>query len=119
MLKRWDSGSLFFHFLSFVKKFAKKGWIRSKRHRKPICAVLALSRCGLPISSPFVAYLTGLPIEKSYAELVYLASYGVIEPKGLRWKERNFKVSETFIRYMYRPLRELENANLPSKGNSG
>jgi len=115
MLERWESGNLYYHFKTFIKNYAKTGWLRYGSVKEAVCAILALSRLGLPITTPLVAALlmSGKELAKAEVEarekLFYLASYGIIEPAEVSrtsrgWFVRRFKVSKTFLEVMYLPL---------------
>jgi len=110
MLERWQSRGLFFHFLAFTKRFAKKGWLRSKDLHKIVCASLAIARLGLPITTTLISYITGLGVPSVYSKTVLLSSYNVLHPVTLKdgTRTRFFKLSEEFIRYGYSKLKEIE-----------
>lgn len=117
MLELWESGTIFYHFKAFIKKYAKAGWIRYNLVKEPLCAVLALSRLGFPISTASVSFLLGVGDRSktgrtAYQRLTYLASYNVLEPTGVLKSEsgaaiRVFKLTPVFIKTAYRPLKEL------------
>ena len=116
MLERWESGGLFWHFQVYLKKYAKSGWVKhaSRHYKKPVCAVLALARLGLPITGPALNHLTKIDRDVCWSRLVYLASYGVLEPvepverRGSIARVRGYKITPGFLSHVYKTLQELE-----------
>ena len=110
MLDRWSSGQLFYHFQSFIKRYAKRGWVRSKWIHQLVCSVLALARLGFPINTASVAYLIDANPQKAYFGLIYLSSYGVLDPVDLNIgsRARHYKLSSQFIEYVYKKLVDLK-----------
>ncbi|MHA1216740.1 MAG: hypothetical protein ACTSPX_05410 [Candidatus Thorarchaeota archaeon] len=98
-----------------MKHYAHKSWIRYETIKDTVCAVLALSRIGLPITVPSVSVvLNGVHSEQEiYQKLMYLASYNVLEPISLLKSGngrylRGFKLTPQFIESVYTPLMEQE-----------
>ena len=134
MLKRWEDGDFYYHFKAFIKNYAKTGWPRYGSIKEAVCAVLTLSRMGLPITTPLMAALLNSEKELRRAEfdarekLFYLASYGIIEPAEIAktsggWFARRFKVTKAFLEAMYLPLqREVAEeavGELSAEGTAG
>lgn len=117
MIDRWETGGLFWHFKVYLKKFSKKHWVRhaSTHYKKPVCAILALSRLGLPITSTAIQDITEMDPYDAYARLLYLSSYGILEPtKPTRFHGakslRAYKINPGFLTYVYRALKDLEDS---------
>ena len=55
MLRRWENGEFYYRLRFYMKHYAHKSWIRYGRIKETVCAVLALSRMGLPITVPSVS----------------------------------------------------------------
>lgn len=115
MLQRWEGGTLYYRLKFYMKHYAYKSWIRYEEIKEMICAVLALSRIGLPITVPFVrAVLDGAHDEQEiYHKLMYLASYNILEPVKLLKSNsgrylRGFKLTPHFIKSVYTPITEQE-----------
>jgi len=115
MLRRWESGKLYYRFRFYMKHYAYKSWIRYEGIKEMICAALALSRIGLPITIPLVStVLNGKRNEQEiYQKLMYLASYNILEPISLLKSDngrylRGFKLTPQFIKSVYTPITEQE-----------
>jgi len=84
--------------------------------KESVCAVLALSRVGLPIATPTVNYLIGYGENEAYQRMLYLSSYHIIEPTeamrtGSGGHARCFRLTSKFIETVYSPLKEEETGN--------
>ena len=115
MLRRWENGEFYYRLRFYMKHYAHKSWIRYETIKNTVCAVLALSRIGLPITVPSVSVvLNGTRSEQEiYQKLMYLASYNVLEPISLLKSGngrylRGFKLTPQFIESVYTPLMEQE-----------
>ena len=115
MLRRWENGEFYYRLRFYMKHYAHKSWIRYETIKNAVCAVLALSRIGLPITVPSVSVaLNGAHSEQEiYQKLMYLASYNVLEPISLLKSGngrylRGFKLTPQFIESVYTPLMEQE-----------
>jgi len=108
MIQRWETGGLLWHTRVYMRRYAKKSWFNPRKYKKPICAVLALSRLAIPIMDTIVSSLIDEPLNFTYHRLVYLSSYGVLEPTKASKIHRMFKISPKFLEYVYRSLKELE-----------
>jgi len=115
MLRRWESGEFYYRLRFFMKHYAHKSWIQHAKIKETICAILALSRIGLPITVPSVsAVLDGVCSEQEvYQRLMYLASYNILEPISLLKSSRGrylraFKLTSQFIKSVYTPIVEQE-----------
>lgn len=114
MLRRWENGGLYWHFKGFIRKFAKTRWVPFDIIKKSVCACLALSRLGLPITTAAVAHLTNTSINDAHHRLIYLTSYHVLLPTETQqhkraWTLRGFRVSPGFLEHTYKGFKELEN----------
>ena len=115
MLRRWENGEFYYRLRFYMKHYAHKSWIRYARIKETVCAALALSRMGLPITVPSVsAVLNGACSEQeAYQKLMYLASYNVLEPISLLKSGngrylRGFKLTSQFVKAVYTPIMEQE-----------
>jgi len=115
MLRRWENGEFYYRLKFYMKHYAHKSWIRYDRIKEMVCAVLALSRVGLPITVPSViAVLNGTCNEHEvYQKLMYLASYNILEPTSLLKSGngrylRGFKLTPQFVESVYTPIIERE-----------
>ena len=113
MIERWETSGLYFHLRYYMKKYARTSWVRYGKLKDAVCAVLALSRLGLPISTPTVNFLLERSEQEVYQKLMYLASYNILEPvKAGRSRRgrytRTFKLTKRFVEAVYKPLAELE-----------
>jgi len=115
MLRRWENGEFYYRLRFYMKHYAHKSWIRYETIKNTVCAVLALSRIGLPITVPSVSVvLNGARSEQEiYQKLMYLASYNVLEPISLLKSGngrylRGFKLTPQVIESDYTPLMEQE-----------
>ena len=115
MLQRWENGEFYYRLRFFMKHYAHKSWIRHAKIKETVCAILALSRIGLPITVPSVSVvLDGVCSEQEvYQRLMYLASYNILEPISLLKSSRGrylrgFKLTPQFIKSVYTPIVEQE-----------
>ena len=115
MLRRWENGEFYYRLKFYMKHYAHKSWIRYDRIKEMVCAVLALSRMGLPITVPSVnTVLNGSSDEHEvYQKLMYLASYNILEPISLLKSDngrylRGFKLTPQFVESVYTPIMEQE-----------
>ena len=115
MRRRWENGEFYYRLRFYTKHYAHKSWIRYAKMKNVVCAVLALSRMGIPITVPSVsAVLNGACSEQeAYQKLMYLASYNILEPisllrSGCGRYLRGFKLSPRFVEAVYTPIIEME-----------
>lgn len=115
MKSRWEAGELYYRLRFYMKHYAHKSWIRYERMRGMVCAVLALSRMGIPITVPLVnVILEGeLREQEVYQKLMYLASYNILEPISLLKSGsgrylRGFKLTTQFVESVYTKIVEHE-----------
>jgi len=115
MLRRWENGEFYYRLKFYMRHYAHKSWIRYDRIKETVCAVLALSRMGLPITVPSVnTVLNGSSDEHEvYQKLMYLASYNILEPISLLKSDngrylRGFKLTPQFVESVYTPIMEQE-----------
>jgi hypothetical protein len=110
MIDLWECGRLYYHVRVFLYKFARGWWIGKMNLKEPICACLALSRLGLPITTHNVAWILKDKCENVNNKLSHLASYKVLEPiepfKHDRFARR-YKLTSEFIEYIYKKLVNL------------
>lgn len=113
MIERWETSGLYFHLRYYMKRYAHRSWVRYGKLKDAVCAVLALSRLGIPISTPTVNFLLERGEQEVYQKLMYLASYNILEPvKASRSRRgryiRTFKLTKQFVEAVYKPLAELK-----------
>jgi len=115
MQKRWSDGVIFYRLKFFLKHYAYSSWIRFEKIQDILCAVLALSRAGIPITMPSVAYVVKnrRSEQEIYQKLMYLASYNIIEPISHLRSEtgryvRGFKLTPQFIESVYTKIVDQE-----------
>ena len=115
MLRRWENGEFYYRLRFYMKNYAHKSWIRYERMKDTVCAILALSRMGVPITVPSVSVvLKGTCSEQEvYQKLMYLASYNILEPISLLRSGsgrylRGFKLTPQFVESVYTKIVEQE-----------
>jgi len=121
LIKLWETGRLYFHTTAFMRKFAKKGWLRQLK-KENVCAVITMSRLGIPITFPTFKWFREAIINKEISDrrsrdiISYLATYSILTPiaplnpdNSLKKRPaRRFKLSSQFINYLYEKLADLE-----------
>jgi len=104
MLERWEKGDLYYHTKAYIKQFTVMPFRAGIKEY--ICAVLACSRVGLPITSTLVSWLTGKSIEATYIELEHLSALNVLTPIKTEDKWRKYQVNKEYIKAVYKKLSE-------------
>ena len=104
MLERWEKGDLYYHTKAYLKQYTVFPFRSALK--KYICAALACSRVGLPVTSSIVSWLTGKGIQAVYIELEHLSSLKILEPIKTEDKWRKYQVNKEYIRTVYKKLNE-------------
>jgi len=102
MIEDWEKGRLYYKWLSYMKQYCKRGWRRDEKDKELITLIIALSRKGLTITGPLVAYFLNLDRRGATVRLFNLASYKILEPlTPSKMRCRGFKLTSSFIKHMY------------------
>jgi len=102
MVDRWERGDLYYHLKQYIRTYTK--YPVKAGLKKYICAVLAIARVGLPITSTLLAWLTGVKIDAAHSELKHLASLKILESMPTSKKLRKYKLTKGFISAVYSKL---------------